>query len=114
MLKRTGFIYGVFTTMAAMPALVLPALAQSLPGNVPAEIVGDWSCGETRAYITKLGSIELLGNGYRAGKFDAKDGAMRIGWDEGGEETWNYEAGGGETLSLTDAAGAVMNCTPKT
>jgi len=101
-------LLGALAAMAAMPAL-----AQNLPGNVPPEIVGDWSCGETRAYITKLGSIELLGGGYRAGKFDARDGVMRIGWDEGGEESWTYEADGGATLSLTDPSGTAMSCTPK-
>ena len=104
---RTLFL-GVLAAIAATSAL-----AQSLPGNVPPEIVGDWSCGETRAYITKLGSIELLGDGYRAVLIDAKDGEMRIGWDEGGTESWTYKTDGGATLSLTDPAGNAMSCTPK-
>lgn len=107
-MQRRTCLLGCLVAAAAMPAL-----AQSLPGNVPPGIVGDWSCGETRAYITKLGSIELLGDGYRAGRFDARDGVMRIGWDEGGEESWTYETSGGATLSLTDPAGAELTCTPK-
>ncbi|MAY61918.1 MAG: hypothetical protein CML29_06880 [Rhizobiales bacterium] len=100
--------------LVLLPLLTGPALAQGgLPGNVPDDIVGDWDCGATRAYITGLGSLELLGENYRAGKFDADAGRMRVGWDDGGEEIWTYEVEEATRLVLTAAGGERLECTPR-
>jgi hypothetical protein len=98
---------------AALPATFASASAQSpsFPGDVDPGLVGDWSCDGVQVYITRLGSIEVLGDGYRAGLIDSGDGTLAIAWDEGGRDDWAY-ALSGDTLSLTGFDGdAPVACT---
>ena len=92
---------------------VSQAGAQSFPGNVPAGLAGDWSCGDLRVYMTKLGSIEVLGDGYSEGLIDARDGTLEIKWDDGKRATWTYSLGSGRELVLDDGAGKMLDCIPR-
>ncbi len=85
----------------AAAALALPdAALAGFPGAVDPLLIGDWQCGTARVYITKLGSIEVIDGGYRAGLIDAGGGTLAIQWDDGSRVDWSYAAGdGGPVLS---------------
>lgn len=99
--------------LAAAALFPLAATAQFLdPAKIDDALVGDWQCGETRIFITELGSIEILNAGYRAGLYRASDGNLEILWDEGGEITWSYSANNdGITLSTPDEE--EYSCAPR-
>lgn len=90
-----------------------PAVAEPLPGPVDEAIIGAWQCGETRVYITLLGSIELVGDDYTAGLMRAENGMMRIEWDHDSTRSeWAYAAGNGD-LRLVPADSGGMTCHPR-
>lgn len=96
-------------------AIAAPAVgvAETFPGPVDEEIIGDWQCGDTRVYITYLGSIELMGEGYTAGLIRAEDGELRIEWDRDGSRTaWEYVTDDGR-LTLFPADARDMRCDPR-
>lgn len=98
--------------LAALAGIAATALAQSFPGRIDAALVGDWQCGETRVFITRLGSIEMLNEGYRAGLFDADGGVLAILWDDEAREDWRYRAdAAGMTLAAPDDA--EWDCIPR-
>jgi hypothetical protein len=89
------------------------ASAQSYMIDFDEELVGDWSCGDARVYVTQLGSIEILDSGYRAGRFEVSGDQMVVDWDEGGKEIWGYVAEQGE-ITLTSPDGEeVLGCRPR-
>lgn len=98
--------------LAALAACPEAAQAQNLPGRVDPVLVGDWECGETRAYITRLGSIEILDTRYRAGLFDAAGGVLTIQWEGREREDWSYTATPG-ALVLTPPKGTPLACEPR-
>ncbi len=92
--------------LASMPADAL---------TTDAPMIGDCACsGDLRAYITALGSIELLGGdpSYRAGLIDVEGDAMTITWDEGGETTVTWTLADG-TLTLEGLTDEPLICTPR-
>lgn len=86
--------------------------AQTFPGRIDDALVGDWTCDGQRVFITGLGSIEILGSGYRAGRYDAADGVFAIEWDEGGRDDWGYRVRSGEVV-MTPTNGQEMVCVPR-
>jgi hypothetical protein len=102
----------IFAPLALTAILPLAAAAQSFPGRIDDALVGDWQCGETRAYITGLGSIELLGDGYRAGLYDAADGIFAIKWDDASRSDWGYETSS-DSITLTPPDGPEYSCTAR-
>lgn len=97
---------------AALGAAASAALAPSFPGRIDTAPVGDWQCGGTRANITRLGSIEMLGEAYRSGLFDAADRVRAIRRDDGAREDWRYHPAAGG-IAFTAPDGADLACTPR-
>jgi hypothetical protein len=86
-----------------LTAIVLAAgQPWSLPAAVEPEVVGAWSCGETRIEITPEGAIELEGEEARGGLVRATAGRLVIFWSAGGESEWAYAAGEGALVLGTD------------
>jgi hypothetical protein len=102
----------IFLTVLASFLLPQFGVAQSFPGRIDQALLGDWQCDAQRVYITGLGSIEILGSGYRAGRYDAADGVFAIEWDEGGRDDWSYSVGSADMV-LTLPDGNDMVCTPR-
>ena len=97
-----------------MAGLLLPELsvAQSFPGRIDDALVGDWACDGQRLFVTRLGSIEIIGTDYAAGLYDAADGVFAIEWDEGGQDNWSYRAtSGGVVFTLPN--GQDLLCAPR-
>lgn len=65
-----------------------------------------------RIYITELGSIELLGGGYRAGLYHAANGSLKIRWDEGGESNWIYSIDQGR-ITMIPPDDEEYSCVPR-
>ena len=106
-LARAGAILLAGGTFAA------PAFAQSIPGPVDEAIIGDWQCGNTRVYITLLGSIELIDSGYTAGLMRAENGSMEIEWDRDSTRSdWTYDVIG-EDLTLMPQNDPDLYCVPR-
>ncbi|EAR50257.1 hypothetical protein OG2516_12784 [Oceanicola granulosus HTCC2516] len=89
------------------------ARAQSFIVKVDDQLVGDWSCGDARLYVTELGSIEILDDGYRAGFLQASDGKMEVEWEEGGQEVWDYMADREEITLISPDQEEVLTCRPR-
>lgn len=109
-LRRPFRPLAIATIVALAP--MAPASAQLLRAQVDEATVGDWQCGDLRVYLTKLGSIEVLGEGYRPGLYRTAEGKMAIDWDDGTAESWGYAAGAG-TLALTTGDGTDLSCVPR-
>lgn len=98
----------------AMASVLLPELgaAETFPGRIDDELVGDWTCDGQRVYATRLGSIETIGSDYRAGLYDAADGLFAIEWDDGGRDDWGYRTGA-DGVIFTLPGGQDMACAPR-
>ncbi|MCB9948267.1 MAG: hypothetical protein H6842_10620 [Rhodospirillaceae bacterium] len=99
--------------IVAVACLASTARAQSFPGEVEAALVGDWACGDSRVYITRLGSIEVIGDAYRAGLIDTGDGVLAIEWDDGERADWHYSDAGSDGFLLTGPTAEAVACRPR-
>lgn len=94
-------------------ALAEPVPAQTVPGPVDEAIIGDWQCGDTRVYITLLGSIELIDGDYTAGLMRAEDGSMEIEWDlDSTRSDWAYDVTE-DDLTLMPQEDPDLYCVPR-
>ena len=73
-------------------------------------MAGDWVCGETEVFISRLASIEILEDEYTAGLFDAQDGRMEIEWDDGDRASWTYKLDSNTALVLSNPGERDLSC----